>query len=133
MQTLAWVFENSDTQTLTPVPVTPVQVPGTLYCKLHIGDPGKDALDNPAANTVRMAVSVEQPVTNFDTNGQAHSITDLNIVWLNVPASETYSHVSFWDDETVGNAWYKGPMTAPVPVLIGGNFVFPSAQTFDHQ
>lgn len=126
------MFFNADTESIPGTPVTPVQPPDTLYVKLHIGDPGADALDNPAVNTLRLAISVTQPQTNVALDGRAQAVTDLEVIWTGVPADETYSHVSFWDTVTLGNAWYKGPMVAPVPVLTGGNFVFPTGQTFNH-
>jgi hypothetical protein len=130
LQTISWVFENVDS--LAGIPVTPVQPPGTLYIKLHTGDPGKDALDNPAVETDRQPISVAQPQTNISTDGRAQAITDTASVWLSVAADETFSHVSFWDNISAGNPWYKGPMVAPVSVLTGTDFVFPSSQTFDH-
>ena len=110
---------------------TPPTFPTTLYVKLHIGDPGPDALLNPAVNDLRVQIDFDT-ATNIDTDGRAQSTSTNNVAWNPVPADETYSHISIWDDLTVGNPWYKDAMAAPVPVLTGGAFVFPIGQTVDH-
>jgi hypothetical protein len=120
LATLEWV--------LAQTPSTP---PTNLYIKLHIGDPGPDGLGNPAANDVRVLTSWDQ-ATNINTDGRAQSTTDAPISWPSVPATETYSYISLWDDLTVGNCWYTDQMVSPVPVTAGGAFVFPTGQTIDH-
>ena len=110
---------------------TPPSFPTTLWVKLHIGDPGAEAIDNPAANTERIEITWNTAI-NVDTDGRAQAISDAAVGWAAVPATETYSHISLWDDEFAGNAWYKDAMVAPVPVTAGGAFVFPVGQTIDH-
>lgn len=69
--------------------------PVAFYVKLHTGDPGATGVANAAVNTSR------QTTTFAPANAGAITTTG-NLNWLNVPAAETYSHVSFW--ETVGPA-----------------------------
>jgi len=121
LQTLVWVM----TGTGTP------PSGGDLYIKLHTGDPGAEGTDNAAANTTRIVASFAAP-TNIGTDGRAQAVTDTDIVWLSVPAKETYSHISVWDSDASGNCWYKGALVAPVPVTTGGNFVLPAGSTIDH-
>jgi len=110
---------------------TPAAFPTELYVQLHIGDPGSDGLGNPAANTERVLISFAA-AANLNTDGRAQAASDAAVGWAAVPATETYSHISLWDAITVGNAWYKDAMVAPVPVTAGGAFVFPVGQTIDH-
>lgn len=110
---------------------TPDAFPTDLYVQLHIGDPGADGLGNPAANTLRVIITFGA-ATNISTDGRAQAASDAAVAWAAVPNTETYSHISIWDDLVVGNAWYKDAMVAPVPVTAGGAFVFPVGQTIDH-
>ena len=110
---------------------TPATPPAGLFIKLHTGDPGADGLNNAAANDLRKAVSWAQ-AANIGTDGRAESATDADVDWSPVPTTETYSYVSFWDDLTAGNCWYKGAMTSPIPVTAGGDFKFAAGQTLDH-
>lgn len=109
----------------------PAGFPTDLYVKLHIGDPGPNATDNPAANDLRVLISFAA-ATNVNTDGRAQTVSDAAVAWATVPATETYSHISIWDDLAAGDPWYKDAMVAPVPVTVGGAFVFPAGQTIDH-
>ena len=120
LETIRWV--------LAQTPGTP---PTDLFIQLHIGDPGPDGLGNPAANTERMLISMGLAV-NTGVDGRAQAVSDDNVAWPSVPATETYSHVSIWDALTAGNAWYYDAMLAPVEVTAGGAFVFPIGQLIDH-
>lgn len=110
---------------------TPAAFPTDLYVQLHIGDPGADGLGNPAANTLRVIIPFAA-AGNINTDGRAQAASNAAVAWASVPATEVYSHISLWDALTVGNAWYKDAMVAPVPVTAGGAFVFPVGQTIDH-
>jgi hypothetical protein len=120
LNTLKWVVNQ-----------TPATPPTAWWVKLHIGDPGPDAAANPAVNTLRMEATWDT-VVNILTDGRAQAETLANLVWNPVPTDETYTHISIWDDATVGNPWYKGPLDAPVPVTTGGAFAFAAGQTIDH-
>ena len=120
LSTLKWV--------LAQTPGTP---PTALWVKLHIGDPGADGLGSPAANDVRVEIPFGAAV-NLNTDGRAQAASNINVSWPSVPATETYSYISLWDAVTGGNCWYTDQMLAPVPVTVGGAFVFPIGQTIDH-
>jgi len=120
LATIEWVLAQS--------PSTP---PTNLYVQLHTGDPGPDALNNVAANNERKLIPWAQ-AANIDTDGHAQSVSNAAVSWPSVPATETYSYISLWDDLTAGNPWYFDAMIAPVPVTVGGAFVFPTGQTIDH-
>jgi hypothetical protein len=74
---------------------------GTVYVKLHTGDPGEDCTGNAAS--------------------------DADITWTNVAATETYSHISIWDAVNAGNPLWYGALTASKAVTAGDTFTIPSA------
>ncbi len=112
-QTLRWVLGQT------------AQTPPTeFFLALHIGDPGPDAADNLAAETLRVEYV---PDTIDDTGGgtgEAFVLNNGDINWEGIAATETYSHVAIWDALIGGNPWYKGDLIAPVAVVAGGNFQF---------
>jgi len=116
-QTLQWALGQG-----TPAP------PATLWIQLHIGDPGPTGVDNPAGNTERQQATfgaITSPGATASTGGgDAEALTDADIVWEGLAATETYSHISLWDDQAAGNSWYKGDLVAPVAVVAGGIFQF---------
>lgn len=93
--------------------------PTNIYVKLHLGDPGEDGTANPAAETDRQTAS-------FGVAAAGSIVTDTDIDWLSVAASETYSHVSLWDAATAGNCLGSGALTASVVVTAGDNFKIPA-------
>ncbi|RKZ96182.1 MAG: hypothetical protein DRQ40_01730 [Gammaproteobacteria bacterium] len=105
--------------------------PSALYIKLHVGDPGKDALGNPAVETTRQLVIFDNPVP-VSTDGHAEALTTADVLWVAVAATETYSHMSIWDDLSAGNPWYKGAVVAPIAVTAGSNFKFDAGSKLDH-
>ena len=105
--------------------------PAALYIQLHVGDPGGDGTDNPAVETGRELVTFAVPGVDGVT-GAAKTVTSAAVTWVTVAASETYSHISLWDDPTAGNCWYKGPMVAPVAVGAGSNFSFPAGESLTY-
>ena len=89
-----------------------------VYVKLHTGDPGEDGTANAAAETDRVAGSFTAAASGAVSN-------DAVIEWLAVAATETYSHVSFWDASTGGNCLWTGALTTPKAVTAGDNARFP--------
>ncbi len=90
------------------------------FVKLHIGDPGEDCTANPAAETTRKAL------TNAAAANPGGTFTSVNdLIWTNVAATEAYTYVSIWDNATVGNPWWYGPLTAN-PVTAGDTFTIPT-------
>lgn len=73
--------------------------PTTIYAKLHTGDPGAAGTANASAQTTRIA-------TTFAAAGSG-SIAISNTPEFSLTATETISHVSFWDASTGGNFLYS--------------------------
>ncbi len=87
------------------------------FVQLHVGEPGKDGLNNVAKETKRKAVAFNAPVGNEMSN----SVT---VEWEEVLETEEYSHVSIWDAEKEGNCETVEALKAKVPVTKGQDFRF---------
>lgn len=87
----------------------------TVWVELHTGDPGVDGTGSPATETTR-----QQATFNSAAAGSADTSGDL--VWLSVAASETFSHASFWDDETAGTFLGSGRFSPSRAVIVGDDF-----------
>lgn len=85
------------------------------YVKLHTGDPGEAGTNNAAGETTRKSVTGAAA-----SGGTFTSVNDLQ--WTNVSTSETYSHISIWDDPTAGNCLWTGALTASKAVNAGDTF-----------
>ena len=92
-----------------------------VYVKLHIGDPGENGAGNPAAETTRKAIS-------FAAAASGQCVSDADVSWNPVAATEIYSHISLWDALTTGNCLWTGPLAAPKSVTAGDEFRLPSGQ-----
>lgn len=90
---------------------TPFSV-AALYAQLHIGDPGEAGTAFGAAETSRQQVSFGLSVAGVSLNDQVVS-------WSGVAATETYSHVSFWDSAVGGNCWGSGALATAQAVIAG--------------
>lgn len=93
--------------------------PGTVYIKLHIGDPGEDCTANAAAHTTRVA-------TDFAAASAGTIASNLTTTFTSMAANETISYFSAWDALTVGNPLFYGALTASKTVAIGDNLSFAS-------
>jgi hypothetical protein len=93
---------------------------GTVYVKLHTGDPGEDCTGNAASETTRKAAT-------FGAASVGAVTSDADITWTNVAATETYSHISIWDAVNAGNPLWYGALTASKAVTAGDTFTIPSA------
>lgn len=97
-----------------------------VWAQLHTDHPGADGTDNIAGNTIRMDASAcfgTDP--DDDGSGHAEIINDAIIgPWTAVSTSETYTHISFWSDETVGRFIGSGVITAAA-VTAGDNWEIP--------
>jgi len=91
------------------------------YVKLHTGDPGEVGTANAATETTRKSVTGAAA-----SGGVFTSVNDLQ--WTNVAATETYSHISIWDDPTAGNCLWTGALTASKSVNAGDTFTLPTGQ-----
>lgn len=89
--------------------------PAAIYAKLHTADPGAAGATAAATNTTR------QLVTFAAASGGTIS-NSAQILWVNVPASETYTHVSLWDASSGGNFVGSIALGSSQAVVIGDNF-----------
>jgi hypothetical protein len=90
-----------------------------VYVKLHTGDPGEDCTSNAATETTRKQASLAAA-------SSGSCVSDADLTWTNVAATETYSHVSIWDASTSGNALWYGALTASKAVNSGDSFTIAS-------
>src|SRR5689334_20457017 len=73
--------------------------PTTIYAKVHIGDPGAAGTANASAQTTRVATTFAAAASG--------SIAISNTPEFTLNATETITHVSFWDASTGGNFLYS--------------------------
>jgi hypothetical protein len=90
----------------------------TPFVKLHVGDPGASAANNPSAVTTRNAI-----VWNAASGG---SMTLSSLSSFTMTTSETITHVSIWDASTAGNFLESWPLTSSVAVVNGSTLTFSS-------
>lgn len=90
-----------------------------VFCKLHVGSPGEDCTTNPATEVIRKAIV-------WDSGGAALGALTIeeDLVWVDVAADETFTHVSLWDDvdDGQGNPLWYGPITPNKVVNAGDTF-----------
>jgi hypothetical protein len=104
------------------------QYQGTSYAaagfwvQLHIGAPGPAGTANIAVNNTR-----KNAAACFGTSPSGGSIANSAVIgpWLSVPASETYTHATFWTASTAGSFLRSGSITAAA-VTIGDDFDIPA-------
>lgn len=82
--------------------------PAVVYAKAHLGDPGATGAANASAQTTRLACS-------FAAAASGSISANTTPEWT-LNATETISHVSFWDALTSGNCLW----TAAASVSKGG-------------
>lgn len=74
-------------------------LPATLYIQLHTGNPGTNGTANVATTSTREGFSRTPAVSGVVTNST-------EIQWLNVPATETITHISIWGSASGGICWF---------------------------
>lgn len=89
--------------------------PTAFWVKLHTGDPGASGTANAASETTRKQAS-------FAAASAGTITTDAAVTWTNVAASETYSHVSFWDASTAGTFLGSDDLAVARAVTAGDTF-----------
>lgn len=89
--------------------------PAAFWVKLHTGDPGSAGTANAATETTRKQAT-------FSAASAGSITTSADMVWTSVAASETYSHVSFWDASTAGTFLGSDALNASQAVTAGGTF-----------
>lgn len=85
---------------------------GSLYVKLHTGDPGATAASNASAVTTRYAVTFSA------SSAGSMALTSMGGTW-SMTATETISHISLWDASTAGNFMWSVALTASKSVVSG--------------
>lgn len=91
---------------------------GTVYIKLHIGDPGANGTSNPATETTRQSASFGAASTGTLTS-------DADITWTNIAGSEDATFFSAWDNASTGNFLFSGSITGNA-YSAGDTYVIPS-------
>lgn len=102
---------------------TSFTAPAAVYVKLHIGDPGLAGTANAAGNTTRQAITFGAASSGFITLSNTPT-------WTNVSTTETYSHVSLWDDVSAGNNLASAALAASKAVTAGDTFEIVATTTF---
>jgi len=85
---------------------------GSLYVKLHTGDPGATAATAASAVTTRYAVTFSA------SSAGSMALTSMGGTW-SMTATETISHISLWDAATSGNFLWSVALTASKSVVSG--------------
>jgi hypothetical protein len=91
---------------------------GTVYIKLHIGDPGANGTSNPATETTRQSAS-------FGAASAGTLTSDADITWTNIAGSEDATFFSAWDNASAGNFLFSGSITGNA-YTAGDTYVIPS-------
>ncbi len=91
---------------------------GTVYIKLHIGDPGANGTSNPATETTRQSAS-------FGAASAGTLTSDADITWTNISGSEDATFFTAWDSLTTGNFLFSGSITGNA-YTAGDTYVIPS-------
>jgi hypothetical protein len=86
--------------------------PAGIYAQLHIGDPGAAGTANQSAVTTRIKVNFAAAASG------AIAETGTAPVWT-MTATETISHLSFWDAISGGNVVCSSQAAAPRAVISG--------------
>lgn len=89
--------------------------PADFYVKLHLGDPGAAGTGSPASETTRKQATFSAASGGAITNSAA-------LTWTSVAATETYSHVSFWDAVTGGTFLGSDALDSARSVTAGDTF-----------
>ena len=86
-------------------------MPLVQFVKGHVGNPGPDALANVAAEDRRFSIGIA-------SIGGGQAINSLGSL-TGATAIEEWTHLTLWDDGTVGNPWWVAELPAPLPIAIG--------------
>jgi hypothetical protein len=89
--------------------------PAAFYVKLHLGDPGSAGTANAATETTRQAVTFSAASAGAITNSA-------DIDWTAVAATESVTHISFWDASTAGTFLGSDALAATASLSSGGDF-----------
>jgi len=87
---------------------------GTLYVKLHTGDPGASAAANASAVTTRQSAT-------FGSAASGGVATMTNQPSWSMTTSESISHISLWDASSAGNCLWTGALTGGAKAVANGD------------
>jgi hypothetical protein len=85
---------------------------GSLYVKLHTGDPGSAGTANASAVTTRYAVTFSA------ASAGSMALTSMGGTYA-MTGTETISHISLWDASTAGSFMWSVALTASKSVISG--------------
>lgn len=91
---------------------------GTVYVKLHTGDPGANGTANAATETTRKAAS-------FGSASSGSLASDADITWTNIAGSQDATHFTAWDNVSAGNFLFSGTINGNA-YTAGDSYVIPS-------
>jgi hypothetical protein len=91
---------------------------GTVYIKLHIGDPGANGTSNAATETTRKSAS-------FGAASAGTLTSDADITWTNISGSQDATFFTAWDNASAGNFLFSGSITGNA-YTAGDTYVIPS-------
>jgi hypothetical protein len=89
-----------------------------VWVQLHTADPG-------AAGTTAVATENTRQEATFAAASGGSKSTSADLEWLDVAATETYSHYSLWTASTAGTFLGSGTITGGA-VTAGNNFSVPT-------
>lgn len=91
---------------------------GTVYVKLHTGDPGANGTANAATETTRKAAS-------FGAASSGSLASDADITWTNIAGSQDATHFTAWDNVSAGNFLFSGTINGNA-YTAGDSYVIPN-------
>jgi hypothetical protein len=94
---------------------------GTLYVKLHTGDPGSAGASNSSANTTRGALTFGSAASGGVATATAFPTW---ATWAS--GSETLTHISLWDASSGGNCLWTVALAASKAITNGDSFTLSS-------
>jgi len=96
-------------------------MPADVYVQLHTDDPGEACTSSVAGETSRV-------IATFAASSGGTASSNADIDWTSVSTSETYTHLSLWDNSTpgAGNALFYGAFSSSIAVTAGDNFTIAS-------
>lgn len=100
-----------------------------LHGKFHLGDPGAAGTANPAVETRRVDASAAFGTDPADDGSgtKVQIVSDADLPTLtSAAASETWTHMSFWDDDPGGNFVGSGVLLTPESVTAGQDVTIPA-------
>lgn len=90
-----------------------------VWVKLHTGAPGAAGTSNPATETTRKQVT-------YGNAAASRAITNtVAVSWPNLPATETFTHVSLWTASSGGSFLGSDDLSSSAAMEAGDTFTIP--------